>query len=119
MTAILEDVTHPTTAPSPNNNNNNSNGVPQETTAFLYAAGMNQDKVWFGFCNGKNGGDACGDIQGTVDGKLDVSKQNNTFGYCKLTSTAASHIALGGKEWRSLPWLMLMGLITTSVVFVT
>ena len=93
--------------------------MKQETTAFLYAAGMNHDKVWFGFCNSKNGGDACGDIQGTVDGKLDVSKQNNTFGYCKLTS-AASQIALGmeWQWWLPLPWLMLMALIT-SVAFVT
>ena len=50
----------------------------------MYAAEMNQDKSWFGFCNDKTAG-ACGDIQGKVGGKLDVEKQNNTFGYCSIS----------------------------------
>ena len=84
--------------------------VQQETTAFLYAAAMNQDKVWFGFCNDKVIGDACGDIQGTVDGKLDVSKQNNTFGYCQLTSTAAQ-ITLGSTRGCFLWLVAIIGVL--------
>ena len=86
--------------------------VIDETTDFLYATGMENDKQWFGFCNDNKIGDACHLIEGEVNGKLNLDHQNNTFGLCPLRNLGVRNGILD--TWLWYWWVAGIGVLLFS-----